>query len=573
VSDEELAAWLQSKGLGNDLAALKSQSDWNMDLRNMTDADVRFILSLPELRKLSIRGNDLTQLGIQTLIEAERLTDLDISCQKKPLRQLPQPRKAGSLETLTAERIGLDAYMFVVVGLPQLKHLNLGNSIASGQSCPLNSRENTIHNLRIQSVLKTLNLDNVDLKDQTLVALQNQQELESLNLANNAKISDDGVAVVAQLPALKALRLDYELGSWSSDSRFLTDASVESLTKAPQLEFLSLKNRLGMTKLHLTEKSISLLAQMTRLRYLDISHMNFRDDFPGTPRYYGETHPDVAGLGSLTQLEELHLAGSILTSDKLPDAGFLRNMPRLRKLTISGFEISPQTLPTIALLEELEDLNVAGSRLENLDLSPLYALPKLRHLNLGSAGYLTNKLLRDLIRNTKLESLIVNPQQDIINSDQPISLESTTLKKVKIYTFGNSSAPIPWIAGLAKLPQLEQLEIGDYYSRNSINQDHLNLLQNAVSLRELIITGDSAAQDWSALKNLNRLEKLQLAGKSEANIWTSLPVLPQLKTLDIPNDPSMKAYLDQFPKEQFIMVGSDSMTPMTETWPNIVWGR
>lgn len=93
----------------------------------------------------------------------------------------------------------------------------------------------------------------------------------------------------------------------------------------------------------------------------------------------------VVALAQLPALVSLDIANVRAAGD----LGFLRGLPKLRELSISGDSnsLKPlliESLAPLVALRELEQLNLSTVRLADGSLAPLAELPRLRHLGLAN---------------------------------------------------------------------------------------------------------------------------------------------------------------------------------------------
>jgi Leucine-rich repeat (LRR) protein len=224
-------------------------------------------------------------------------------------------------------------------------------------------------------------------------------------------VSDRGVELLAQLPALEDLSLD--------TAEFITDAAASYLRANRGLKRLSLRGT------DVTDISVEYLSVLTGLKALDISHTQIGD--------VGMDH-----LAAFAELEELSLGGDKISGNSLNS---LKLLPHLKKLNFSGLQrrnaglcwapaVTDRELDTIGLLTGLEDLDlgagfgagtnkagsganaggesqcrvVGGIRVTDIGLAKIAKLKQLKHLNLSGAE-ITPAGLRELERLTNLEQV------------------------------------------------------------------------------------------------------------------------------------------------------------------------
>lgn len=214
--------------------------------------------------------------------------------------------------------------------------------------------------------LKKLDLSMTRISDRGLRALKTAPAIEDLNLFFAEHITDEGTAVVKGWKHLKRLNLR---------GTKITDSTLEFLAGVPTLEWLDVGwaettdtgyfhlapltnlRALSMGGNKLTDTSLQFLRQMPQIEYLDVS---------GTQR-------TDSGLWSLL----------------LTDAGMqsIASVTELRELRLAGTAVTTRGLEILGSLKKLERLNLQGCRrLKDDSATVLAAFKQLRVLDLKDSG-------------------------------------------------------------------------------------------------------------------------------------------------------------------------------------------
>ena len=235
------------------------------------------------------------------------------------------------------------------------------------------------------------------LKDQDLVKLQSNNTIRDLKLVQ-VGISDEGLATLASMPALRTLELDYckitgkgfaaarrsTMANLAVQASSIDNAGIAEIAKLESLSILglstmqgvtdeglqSLKNAKSITSLHfrdmpLTGAAIAHWASLPKLRYLFFHKIPLND-------------ATLADLGNLSQLEYLTLGTCNTTDDALTK---LRIPPRLIELVLSPSPLTDASVPTLSKFTTLKTLDLRGTELTAAGIARLrFALPNVQVL-------------------------------------------------------------------------------------------------------------------------------------------------------------------------------------------------
>jgi hypothetical protein len=225
----ELAVWLESHlGISTDLWMSDGNVTGYADVDGIDDSVLLELRRFPELRGLELTWGSITNEGLRALVEAGGLRQL----RSLKLDRCPQVTGEG-IRSLNS--------------LPTIEELCLFNIPVSGSDLA------GFHNLT-ELQIRHAPLTNGDLA--TIAALP---KLEGLSLAKTM-IDDQGMAALASCPQLRGLRLD---------GCELTDAGAREIPR-----YCGDLETLGLACNNLTDDCLSLVDDLPRLKYLDITETN-----------------------------------------------------------------------------------------------------------------------------------------------------------------------------------------------------------------------------------------------------------------------------------------------------------
>lgn len=245
----------------------------------------------------------------------------------------------------------------------------------------------------------------------------------------NSDATDDDIKQLPRLPYASSIR---ELRMGGSRQ---TDRSLEHVAQLPQLE------RLWISQAAITDdglEAIGTISSLTELRFIwsskvrghGLAHLAKLQSLVGLcvegcePYLEGGLHGlavlkslrrlglgynsliegSLAGIGSLTQIEELHLNNCKANDRVRYDE--LNRLVNLRSLELHASQVVPGLLPHIAGLTKLEQLTLSLTKHSDHDLIFLAGLQNLRELVLGVSPDRSDALLM-LLGLTKLKRLYV----------------------------------------------------------------------------------------------------------------------------------------------------------------------
>ena len=214
--------------------------------------------------------------------------------------------------------------------------------------------------------LQRLDLTLTRISDRGLRALKSAPALEDLNLCFAEQITDEGAAVVKNWPHLKRLNLR---------GTKITDSTLEFLAGVPRLEWLDI----GWAQI--TDTGLEHLSTLTNLRWLAMGGNKLTDTA-------------LQFLRTMPQIEYLDLGGAQRTDSGLWSLAITRtglravgSVTELRELSLAGTVVNAQGLQELKALAKLERLNLQGCRqLRDDAVGVLASFKQLRVLDVKDSG-------------------------------------------------------------------------------------------------------------------------------------------------------------------------------------------
>jgi internalin A len=233
-----------------------------------------------------------------------------------------------------------------------------------------------------------------DVTNESLAVLADNPSLRLLLLAHT-RVGDAGMIHVGKYPGIKYLALDQQI----------TDKGLLPLQNARTLEYIYLhRSKItdqglaylkGLPKLEtldvggtpITNAGAKSIGMMTSLKHLDISDT-------------GITDAGLPALSGLTRLETLY-ANQRITNVGLKQ---LLVFKKLKILDLSGAPITNAGAATIANIQDLEELALSGTKIDDAALKQLSQLKRLKALELSFTG-VTSRGLAHLAGMKRLNTL------------------------------------------------------------------------------------------------------------------------------------------------------------------------
>ncbi|HEY2019330.1 MAG TPA: hypothetical protein VGH38_37740 [Bryobacteraceae bacterium] len=215
--------------------------------------------------------------------------------------------------------------------------------------------------------LQCLDLSLTRISDRGLRALKAAPDIEELNLYFAEQVSDEGAAIFKNWKHLKRLNLR---------GTKITDSTLEALSAVPTIEALDIGwaqitdtgldhlaaltnlRRLTMGGNKLTDTSLLFLRQMPQLEYLDVGGQQRTDSGLWS---LSVTETGLQAIGSVTELRELRMTGTAVTSHALEA---LRPLAKLEILNLQGCRrLKDDAATVLSTLRQLKTLDLSESGL------------------------------------------------------------------------------------------------------------------------------------------------------------------------------------------------------------------
>jgi internalin A len=333
---------------------------------NFTDAGLKGLAGLKELRTLALCGTAITDAGLKELSTLKGLRELDLSGTQvtdagiKELASL----KGLQLLNLCGAHVTNDG-LKELAGFKELTALHLGGTQITDAG---------LKNLAELKGLRGLYLGETAVTDAGLKELVGLSGLQFVALYGT-RITDAGLKDLSRLKRLQWLSL-YDtsvtdagikelLGLEGLTDLYLggtriTDAGVKELVALKSLQDVGLRNT------RITGAALKDLARLKGLQRLNLIHTQLTD-------------ADLKPLAGLKELEELLLGEVPITDAGLKE---LTGLKKLQDLGLSGARITGAGLKELAGLKQLQRLNLSRTQLTDMELKELVGLKSLQWLNL-----------------------------------------------------------------------------------------------------------------------------------------------------------------------------------------------
>lgn len=484
------------------------------------DAQVRHLGHLTGLQELEMKYVHVTGRGLRALEPLKSLEKLKFY---SPDAGNDSLRSFGKLTGLQSLLLGNgkwdDAGLAYLADLKDLEEVHLPFSGVPGKG--------------FDAVLQLPNLKYIAgfsaFKNIHLARLKKSRSLRALNLNSNVTINDDSLRYIAQLPQLEYLDL-YHTN--------ITDAGLKHLRPLKSLKRLNIQVNQQGRNLAITDKGLAAVADLSELETLRLGSVGDADESlkllsnlknlkslgMGGRRDTGLISDDGGRqLAKLHNLVQLTLWGTAFTD---AGAAHLSQMTSLRSLSLQSSGITNDGLELLAKLQELEFLDLTNLQkrggITTAGVSRLKGLNKLVNLQYGIQNPTPADEPLDFSLFPELQKLMIGRLRD----EDLISLaKCEKLKRLELGLEG----PITneGLAHLAGLQNLEMLTIPG----EGITDEGLVHLAGMEQLDMLTIRGhitDAGLRQLAKYKslgsvNINTTERVSQAAMKQ--LHTSLPNL------------------------------------------------
>ncbi len=344
------------------------------------DADLRLLVTLPNVKKLKLTGGRITNQGVRHISRMTGLVDL-------------------TLQNTQMDDDGLA----LLAGLPRLRSLNLRNT--------------------------------ANLTDAALEHLKKFPALTHLHLADN-RFSAEGIAQLGEFDALQLLDLrgcgnvgDAELGHFRRLAKLrmlkiggsgVTDAGMSVVAQMTSLTGLAVDNA-----------SIS-NAGLAEIRDLAIEDLSLF-------RCPGISDEGLAHLAGFANLRRLTLRDILSINGR--GLVHIRDKRKLTSLNLSETDVNDDAMVHLGGLSELTRLELRQTWITDASLEIIGGLSKLTYLDLQDAG-ITDAGVRHLAKLGNLETFVLRLNSSITDASAEHLAKLTNLKLLQLDQTGITSAGI-----------------------------------------------------------------------------------------------------------------------------------
>jgi hypothetical protein len=394
--------------------------------QGVTDAGMRHLAKLSNLRHLDLSGTNITDRGLEALSALPELETISLAWTK--VTDAGMARLAGCANLIDVRLQGTctgDGALQALAGKPRLRHLRSGNAVTDAGLARLcefpvyrswQGGEPKMGLLSYDAGPNYLLLRG-SFTDRGMSQLEDLGGLFALNLdASELNITSEGLAPLVGLPNLGWLAID------------ATDASMPYVARMPRLRFLGCQDTVagddgfmtlsqsqsieyiwGRRCHNLRTNGFTALARMPSLRGLSVSCKNVGDAgvaalprFPALRELMPMDIPDE-GYRHIAQcqgLESLTLMYCRETGDKATE--HLVGLPRLRSYFASYTQITDRTPELLSRMDSLENITFSDcAGVTDLGLAHLARLPGLRELRV-SGPHVTDGITKAFPRGVRV---------------------------------------------------------------------------------------------------------------------------------------------------------------------------
>lgn len=366
--------------------------DWYCARGNVTDHDLKQLLEIPGVRKVSLLGDKLSGKGLK-YIQDLPLTGLDMTQTNLSDQTMEYISKFPGLVELDIDSTGVtDTGLAKIETLQRLEYLSVGPDITD-KGVESIVRLGKLHSLKFESCksitargirklavmrdLQNLTLDGLESEHELTACLSSLPVLDCLSL-ENMTLDRQSFANVSKLQKLKKLEIE---------GCRVDPSGVEPLARL-RIKMLKLS---GFT---VPESLWNVVASMKSIKTLDIRSCGVRDE-------------NLRLLSTMADLEDLNVGVRKVRNDgsrsnALTDNGMvhIKNFRRLRSLDLNGVDITDSGVACFEELTGLERLQLSGPGITDKGLKFLSRLSALKELLLfgcpniteGGTDWLKSKL-------------------------------------------------------------------------------------------------------------------------------------------------------------------------------------
>lgn len=286
-----------------------------------------------------------------------------------------------------------------------------------------------------------------EVADGDLGALAGLKNLRSLKLSET-KITDAGMPAVTELKSLTNLDLrECKIG----------DEGLANIAALSKLKALRLSNKNGST-----EVSDAVMPQVAKLSNLKVLGIDF---------LYAGSAEGIASLAGLP-IEEFYASHSLVDDECL--AVIAEKLPKVKKLRVSGCNVSGEGLQAIGRMSNLQELDLSEIALiMDSDLTHLSGSKQLKKLNLWRVQ-VTDEGVASLAGLSNMEWLNLD-NVAYLSDEGLVHLKDMT--KLKFLHVGSTSVGDAGLPNLAHLTSLADLKV----TRTAVTQAGVDELKKSLA--------------------------------------------------------------------------------------------
>lgn len=381
--------------------------------KRLTDAGVRHLARMPQLRHLDLGSTGVTDAGLAALEELTQLESLELGMTAVTDAGMQSVHACTSLRrvNLMWTRTG-DGTLRALAGIPELGHFTAGGLVTDDGLAALREWPafSSWRGERAQPALFSEGESGRlwlrgSITDRGMHTLAQLAGLVGLDIADaRMPITSAGLRVLAALPHLEALSFE------------ATDATMGAIAALPHLRRLgcqdtvasddgfvalsastSLQHIWGRQSLNLRDRGFAALATMPSLHSLAVSCRNVSDEalallptFPALRELMPMGVPDEGyrHIGRCEALERLTLMYCRDTGDRATE--LIAPLRRLREYFASYTRITDRTPALLAQMDSLEKVEFSAcAGITDAGAAALARLPRLREVSFGGCRHVT----------------------------------------------------------------------------------------------------------------------------------------------------------------------------------------
>ncbi len=380
LSDEDFA------GQVSQLAKIKFLARIDLSYTKVTGAGLGLLKSaslFPILTQLDLSSTPLNEMGLKELATLSNIHDLHLNGTSLPISGLRYfsenfsdkdgkglvlylANTAVTKPSGTGTVIQMDAGEWLPkLGTPQIMNIMTGIDL-SGAGVKDDALINFLENVVKKDSFNKLILSGNKITNESLKSVKQFTNVEVLNLANNAEITDEGLKSLASVKyeQLKELSLSGTGQSKRLNAKepYVTDTGMAAIvSKAPNLTKLNITGTLTLV----TPDGRKAIQVLKKLKRLEIAGTGIDDK--GLKEVWGASQTDTKNL-NLQALEFLDISQTKVTNKGLIGDKDRVGFPKLKTIQTTDTKITPGGVSRYNALRAR--LNIPGSSNAPLKLIP-----------------------------------------------------------------------------------------------------------------------------------------------------------------------------------------------------------